>query len=395
MQDSDKPAAAGPGHTKRRKVIGIERKESTENCCFANSILQSLSKTLDIDDLDETLAAIKIPQLDIRTEDTIGASMQAKKLWSSLKTEIRGSAEDFNVSKELLQFLRELQTSSQDTVSSARLREVVRKAQKKEVPSDNDNDFFSGMAQADAGEFLLCLLGYLRRDLGNYSPEKLSTFNRTYGYTVERVRPCTVCGHVLRTPEQGFIHQVHGLTEGLTESRKGAAVKLEDLIKHSLSPKEVSDYRCEECPKKCGKACQEKDCRFCKAKPPVREETTAFKALPRCLVLGVERRKMEWDRAGNLKIVKVPGRIKFPDGPVLLEEEGDGGATQVSYEPVAIVSHIGGSVDSGHYVSFIRDGRVWWRCDDAHVERVHDLGRAMEDRRKGGDPSLIFLERIC
>jgi ubiquitin C-terminal hydrolase len=46
--------------------------------------------------------------------------------------------------------------------------------------------------------------------------------------------------------------------------------------------------------------------------------------------------------------------------------------SKIKYKLIAVIVHIGSTIHSGHYVCYINDNNIWYRCDDNSVQRVND-----------------------
>jgi ubiquitin carboxyl-terminal hydrolase 14 len=62
------------------------------------------------------------------------------------------------------------------------------------------------------------------------------------------------------------------------------------------------------------------------------------------------------------------------------------------YNLLAVLTHIGRSADSGHYMAWVQsshDKEVWWKFDDDHVTAVHSDDISKLDG--GGDWHIAYL----
>jgi ubiquitin C-terminal hydrolase len=70
------------------------------------------------------------------------------------------------------------------------------------------------------------------------------------------------------------------------------------------------------------------------------------------------------------------------------------GATMPSflYDLIGSVNHFG-TLQSGHYVSNVLNGRKWYHCNDAHVSYAGNGDGSSEVARGGGAYLLFYLRR--
>jgi ubiquitin carboxyl-terminal hydrolase 14 len=83
--------------------------------------------------------------------------------------------------------------------------------------------------------------------------------------------------------------------------------------------------------------------------------------------------------------------VKFPTNLDLSKLRAEGAENQGQYELVSVITHIGRSADSGHYISWTKDSDhgFWWKYDDDKVSLVTE-----EEIKKldgGGDWHTAYL----
>ena len=49
------------------------------------------------------------------------------------------------------------------------------------------------------------------------------------------------------------------------------------------------------------------------------------------------------------------------------------------YELYGVINHLGTTVNCGHYVSFVKRGVTWYKCDDATVHKIDDIPMLSDD----------------
>lgn len=107
--------------------------------------------------------------------------------------------------------------------------------------------------------------------------------------------------------------------------------------------------------------------------------TLVPKSYPAILMIQFKRFKQVGGR-----LVRLDTRITYP---VQLNY-----FTNHPYTLVAVGRHVGGTrIDHGHYLAWVRYGRVWWRCDDEKVERIPNFSVDMEDHARA---YMLFYKKI-
>lgn len=63
-------------------------------------------------------------------------------------------------------------------------------------------------------------------------------------------------------------------------------------------------------------------------------------------------------------------------------------SSRSSYELLGLVTHIGRSADSGHYVAWVNRGGHWYKCDDEKIQQIQetDIGNLSG----GGDWHIAY-----
>ena len=127
---------------------------------------------------------------------------------------------------------------------------------------------------------------------------------------------------------------------------------LERALERFTSPESLADENAYKCPK-------------CKKKCPATKRFTVFKP-PN--VATIQLKRFEYNRFFGGKITK---HITFPEilnlRPYMSESTGE----KVIYKLNSVLVHLGGSCNSGHYYSYVRNSRdTWYQMDDSRVTSV-------------------------
>ena len=78
----------------------------------------------------------------------------------------------------------------------------------------------------------------------------------------------------------------------------------------------------------------------------------------------IKIRRTERDRRG--RICKINKPISPPMGFTIQTEEDN----VFAYSLCGVLSHIGGNISSGHYISEVRLNQQWWKCNDSTITKT-------------------------
>ena len=73
---------------------------------------------------------------------------------------------------------------------------------------------------------------------------------------------------------------------------------------------------------------------------------------------------------GGARDFKIKKAISTPLTLEMKPEWFEGQTTPVSYECQSFLCHLGERIQSGHYISYVRKGDTWYKCNDAIVEPI-------------------------
>ena len=90
---------------------------------------------------------------------------------------------------------------------------------------------------------------------------------------------------------------------------------------------------------------------------------------PDTLMIKLQRFKFEQSEEG-LKPVKINRAFDIPLELVLNGSKTLDGAPRI-YECSGFIVHLGDSIESGHYISYVKKRGVWWCCNDDYIRRVN------------------------
>jgi uncharacterized UBP type Zn finger protein len=215
-------------------------------------------------------------------------------------------------------------------------------------------DFFDGR-QHDAHEFLVSLLQLLDSE-----SEGSSWVSTIFGGKSLTLIECTRCQRVVRKPDD-----FAAVTLFLGE----ATTNVEKLI-DSISQKNPAEgYTCESC--NASDLCT------------IHAELTS---LPRSLLLTPLR--FSPTASGAYKKARTSVDI-----PMHLELKDAVSTMPVTYRLGAVVSHLGRSLDSGHYVGLCSVSGVWYSFDDQRVSQLPETRIAAEWLQGNTNVVLLRYER--
>ncbi|KAK0155506.1 Ubiquitin carboxyl-terminal hydrolase 37 [Merluccius polli] len=285
------------------------------NSCFLNSALQCL---------------YSLPSF-------CGDIARQEALWSPQSTSLK-----------LLRYLGELYKSRQGQSSYKGKRKLLRSIKRSMAEL---NDEYEDYSEQDAHEFLLLL--FMKMKMEGETLQGTSTSPsyicpvQNFEFRLQCVRTCSSCGDKVIQEEE-----VHN----------NLSLDLHPLLitglKSFFKPSEL------EC-----------TCRQCSGHQAT--VVRHFLTLPRVLVLHVKR--YHNDGAQLRKVTDAVGIPPLLSLASLVGEQGDAAgmdtedhSNQTTYRLSGIISHLGESIDTGHYISDIvgENGTGWLTLNDSHVTKT-------------------------
>ncbi|CAJ0581798.1 unnamed protein product, partial [Mesorhabditis spiculigera] len=217
----------------------------------------------------------------------------------------------------------------------------------------------AGYHQQDAHEFLVTILELMHKALrpddktASHVGQCNCIIDQLFSGVMQSSLSCERCGHRSLRDEPFLDIGLH-LTDQPTT--------LEECLERYIHKELVACTTCE----KCGERGLQKQMTF--RRMPV----IAVFQLKRFEHFGVTRRKIN----SPVKFPKTLNMTKFlaayHENPAIFDEKGAQGMLNTyynNYELYAVVQHTG-SLDTGHYTSYIRRGHKWFHCDDDLVYRA-------------------------
>ncbi|KAJ9093452.1 hypothetical protein QFC20_007134 [Naganishia adeliensis] len=271
----------------------------------------------------------------------------------------------------------------------ARPAELVRTAK-------NQNEMFRGAMHQDAHEFLMWTLNQVASDVEQLEarmskdPSLAGQFGLNGGFQSKRVKGKTFVQSLFEGTMTNEIKcltcETHASITQVT-SRDEAFLDLSlDIEQNSsissclrqFSASEMLDgknkFSCETC---CG--LQEA------------ERSVKIKKAPNILALHLKRFKWEFTNS-EVKMKKLSYRINFGPQLKLFNMSEDSETPNRMYELFAVLVHIGGSTNQGHYVAAVKAKGNWMLCDDENVEPITeaDLIRYFGEYQAGAGYVLFY-----
>ena len=64
--------------------------------------------------------------------------------------------------------------------------------------------------------------------------------------------------------------------------------------------------------------------------------------------------------------------------------------TKSKYNLYAVILHSGDSATAGHYISYIKKGAKWYKCNDSNISTINE---DEYDKQEDFQPYIIFYKR--
>jgi len=335
------------------------------NTCFMNSVLQCLLNTPG--SLAEACLALEEQSFDAEeTPSSIGA-----------KVLVRGFAS----------LVREYNASEGKALSKSN---SALKNMKVAIATLDKQ--YAGCEQQDAYEFLGCLLDGLEEKfkvLLQKSPSEDGVVREICGIASHTTRTCRCCStafHVDKVTDTAMglplISAVAQADEELRMQEEKSPIALEELLKSVQTPEEINGYDCDAC-----RAASIEESRE-HVHSQMTQQAGIVSRTGDVLTIVLYRFCHTFDAAGRFQPSKVKRQVTFPT--LLSMETGE-------YDLFGVVSHIGSSLASGHYIASVQREGMWYTCDDERVspvtlKAVYD-GRPISAMHPGADPYILFYQR--
>jgi len=335
------------------------------NTCFMNSVLQCLLNTPG--SLAEACLALEEQSFDAEeTPSSIGA-----------KVLVRGFAS----------LVREYNASEGKALSKSN---SALKNMKVAIATLDKQ--YAGCEQQDAYEFLGCLLDGLEEKfkvLLQKSPSEDGVVREICGIASHTTRTCRCCStafHVDKVTDTAMrlplISAVAQADENLRMQEEQSPIALEELLKSVQTPEDIDGYDCNAC-----RAASIEESRE-HVHSQMTQQAGIVSRTGDVLAIVLYRFCHTFDAAGRFQPSKVKRQVTFPT--LLSMETGE-------YDLFGVVSHIGSSLASGHYIASVQREGMWYTCDDERVspvtlKAVYD-GRPISAMHPGADPYILFYQR--
>jgi len=170
----------------------------------------------------------------------------------------------------------------------------------------------------------------------------------------------------------------------LREREEATPISLQELLDASRQPEKIDGYDCDACRARSAERGE------AHARSTITQHAGVIAETRDVVVVVLYRFAHALDAAGNSKPTKVNRQVACPT-ELNLESK--------SYRLFGVVSHLGTSLSSGHYVAAVRSRRddAWYECDDERVtplslKALYD-GRSVTAVRPGAEPYILFYHR--
>jgi len=354
------------------------------NTCFMNSVLQCLLNTPGW--LAEACQTFKDPSLEIV---------------ASSSDKARGAA----LGRGFAELVREYNNSegelSRTNVPLKNMKAAIAGLDKQ----------YEGCEQQDAYEFLGCILegleenfrGLFQRESqagpapapcegSSSSSSSVGVIRALCGVSTHTTRNCHCCsGHfevdkvtdtAIRLP---LVSAGALLDPKLRKEEAERPISLEELLKSLHTPEVIEGYDCDSCREASVRTGSEH------VRSTITQHAGSISRTSDILTFVLYRFCQTFDAAGHFQAEKVQRQVTYPT--VLTLETGE-------YHLFGVVSHLGSSLKSGHYIAAVKSLRddAWYECNDERVKpltikALYD-GRPVSSLREGSDPYILFYHRV-
>jgi ubiquitin C-terminal hydrolase len=244
---------------------------------------------------------------------------------------------------------------------------------------DKLDEVFVGNEQQDSSEFIVKILDGLHEELAVDRTDENRAGNsfirELFGGRYTTKMKCLTCGYEkIRT----------NLGMSIELPLKDDTKTIDEALANYSVTEQVKDLDCEACSKK-----------------QIFDQKLVMSRAPEILVTSFKRFKHainnkgdpKYDRKGKPVYVRRNNKLSFPENLIIKEEnEEDEGTSDISYSLYAIVNQMG-SIEGGHYTANIKNGDVWWTCNDDDVEDIEDVEDVQKLLTDNRDAYILFYHR--
>lgn len=258
---------------------------------------------------------------------------------------------------------------------------------------------YAGCEQQDAYEFLGCLLDGLDenfsrmlQDVAKKTSFESGIVRSICGITTYSTRWCQTCLEVFEvdrttdtTMRLPLISSAAQMNATLRSQEESAPITLLELMQAVQLPEEIEGYDCD----RCRAISLKSDSKF--SRSTISQRSGLIAGTKDVLGIALYRFLNVLDEWGDFSPVKIRRKVRLPT--VISLETGE-------YRLCGVVSHMGETLSSGHYVAAVRSLRdhQWYDCDDGHVRplnlrSLYEVGE-LTATRPNADPFLLFYHRF-
>lgn len=212
----------------------------------------------------------------------------------------------------------------------------------------------AGYEQQDAHEFFLCLRGELHRSLGGQQFNCTCIIHDLFAGVLQSDLTCPECRSHAETFDPFLDISLDLIQHG------NYMISVKDCLDHFTRSETISmeSYKCLQC----GSHLEELQKRM------------LIRAAPKILVIHLKRFENGASRLKIDKSVSFPLYLDLQNYTVEYQEDPDGmrdfdSNRMPPYKLLSVVAHVG-SLDSGHYTSYVRYRDEWFFIDDALVTKT-------------------------
>ncbi|KAF2501852.1 cysteine proteinase [Lophium mytilinum] len=342
--DSGYGTLSSSSHSSEEAAAPTGLYNPTHQSCYANAVLQGVSRCIDARDLKRNMSRTPRPLQGL-------SGMKKAAIFKAVKNKKK---HEVSIKAECLRLIKKMQASSEEAVNPLVFQRVFGKS----------DEVYNGSTQEDAALFLGKLLDQLSGDEvdGELKFKDNAFLDSNFKTESAGRKTCNNCGHVsLAASTKSWILELETDFTADTNSRNKKAptehTSLGEMMEKKLSTTDcVDDFRCEEC-----------------GKHGITLGWAGIQSLAKTTIVQFPRSRL--NKYGGA--YKLAYEVELPSHYTFIKDDASS-----RRELVAVVKHDGFTMNKGHFVAYVKTpAGQWYLCNDAEVTEAafedvnsHDMG---------------------